>query len=154
MHAVMTNCLRLFKLDEQVLDPNNPWEGFIAATRFAINSTCHTVNQATPGQLVFGRDMIMPTVFHVNWPEILLRRQQNSQRDNASENTARTKHVFQVGDQVLLTNDAERAPKLQRCAFGPYTIHTIYANGTALIEKGSYLETVNRRRLLPYSPPA
>ncbi len=67
MHAVLTNSLQTFKLDEQVLDVNNPWEGFLAATRFAINSTYHTVNEATPGQLVFGRDMIMPTVFHVNW---------------------------------------------------------------------------------------
>jgi hypothetical protein len=95
MHAVLTNSLQTFKLDEQVLDVNNPWEGFLAATRIAINSTYHTVNEATPGQLVFGRDMIMPTMFHVNWPKILLqRRQANVAQGNAGENTTRTKHVF------------------------------------------------------------
>jgi hypothetical protein len=154
MHAVLTNSLRTFKLDEQVLDVNNPWEGFLAATRFAINSTYHTVNEATPGQLVFGRDMIMPTVFQVNWPKILQRRQANVAQDNAGENTTRTKHVFRVGDQVLLRNDAQRAPKLQRRAFGPFVIHDIRANGSAVIKKGQYLETVNKRRLLPYTPPA
>jgi hypothetical protein len=37
---------------------------------YAIRSTYHTTLQATPYQLVFGRDMIQNIAFRANWDQI------------------------------------------------------------------------------------
>jgi hypothetical protein len=40
--------------------------------RMGIRSTCHAVLDATPGQLVFGRDMLLPVQFEADWAIIVL----------------------------------------------------------------------------------
>jgi hypothetical protein len=54
---------------------------------FATRATYHTTLQATPTQLVFGRDAIMNTKFTVNWELIRKRKQclidQNNQKENS-----------------------------------------------------------------------
>jgi hypothetical protein len=54
----MGNMLRAFELEERELDPDDPWNEFLQACAFGIRSTFHTTLQASPGQLVFERDMI------------------------------------------------------------------------------------------------
>jgi hypothetical protein len=66
----MGNMLRTFELEESVLDPNDPWNEFLQACAFGIRSRSHTTIQASPGQLVFGRDMIHDTRFQANWERI------------------------------------------------------------------------------------
>ena len=58
MHKVVANIVCTFELQDNYLDEEDPWTGILAATAFAIHSTYHTTLQKTPGQLVFGRDMI------------------------------------------------------------------------------------------------
>ena len=41
------------------LDDENPWEGIISSTMFAIRYIVHTTTQHTPSQLVFGREAIL-----------------------------------------------------------------------------------------------
>ena len=57
-HQVIGNIIRTFELETNYLDEDNPWKGILSATAFAVRSTFHTSLQSTPGQLVFGRDMI------------------------------------------------------------------------------------------------
>ena len=56
---------------------------------FATRATYHTTLQATPAQLVFGRDAILNTKFTANWELIHKRKQrlinQNIQRENNKE---------------------------------------------------------------------
>jgi hypothetical protein len=40
---------------------------FLQSTTWAVRSTYHTTLQATPCQLVFGRDMIHNIAFKVTW---------------------------------------------------------------------------------------
>jgi transposase InsO family protein len=58
IHQVMGNMLRAFELEDRELYPDDPWNEFLQACAFAIMNTFHTTLQASPGQLVFGRDMI------------------------------------------------------------------------------------------------
>jgi hypothetical protein len=44
----------------------NPFDYFLQSTAWAIRSTYHTTLQATPCQLVFGRDMIHNIAFRAN----------------------------------------------------------------------------------------
>ncbi len=50
--------LLTFKLEEQEVNEDNQWTGILNAVRWAVWSTYHTTLQATPGQLVFGCDMV------------------------------------------------------------------------------------------------
>jgi hypothetical protein len=42
----------------------------LQARAFGIRSTFHTILQASPGQIVFGRDMINDISFQANWDRI------------------------------------------------------------------------------------
>ena len=55
---VIGNIIQTFELETNYLDEDDPWKGILSATAFAVWSTFHTTLQKSPGQLVFGRDMI------------------------------------------------------------------------------------------------
>jgi hypothetical protein len=52
------------------MDEDDLWIGILAAT--AIHAICyHTTLQKSPGQLVFGRDMIFNVQHTANWESIV-----------------------------------------------------------------------------------
>jgi hypothetical protein len=53
---------------------------------WAINTTFHTTLKASPAQLAFSRNMILPTSFTANWYAINSRKQAQSQSAADSEN--------------------------------------------------------------------
>jgi hypothetical protein len=61
-------------------------EGILSATAFAVKSTFHTLLRNTPGQLVFGRDMIFNIKHEANWEFIRERKQQIVDKNNETEN--------------------------------------------------------------------
>ena len=67
---MLQNFLITFDLDNQELDDDNPFEEFLAATAYAARSTHHTTLGATSGQLVFGRDMLLPGQTKADWAVI------------------------------------------------------------------------------------
>jgi putative transposase len=149
VHLVLADALRTFELQDKELDENDPWSSFLASAAFAIRSTYHTTLQATPGQLVFGRDMLLPIKFKANWAEIKTRRQDEMRRNNERENKTRKVHEYKIGDKILLTDSRKRS-KLAPPREGPYQVERVYANGTLLIQRGAVSERVNIRRVTPY----
>ena len=63
---------------------------------FAVPSTYNTTLQATPGQLVFGRDMILNAPFITYWEAIRKRSQQTINKNNKYENKTRKPHRYKV----------------------------------------------------------
>ena len=59
VHQIIGNIIRTFIIQQMNLDNENPWEGVISSTLFAIRSMVHTTTQHTPPQMVFGRDAIL-----------------------------------------------------------------------------------------------
>jgi transposase InsO family protein len=149
VHLVLGDALRTFELQEKEMDENDPWSSFLASAAFAIRSTYHTTLGASPGQLVFGRDMLLPIKFKANWAEIRARRQEEIRRNNERENKGRKIHDYKVGDQILLT-DSRKKSKLSPPREGPYQVERVYTNGTLLIRRGAVSERVNIRRVNPY----
>jgi hypothetical protein len=78
VHLVLADALRTFELQERELDATDPWSSFLASAAFAIRSTYHTTLGASPGQLVFGRDMLLPIKFKANWAVLLHWKQRRS----------------------------------------------------------------------------
>jgi hypothetical protein len=58
MHQTIGNMVRTFEVENQLINETDPWSGILSAAAWAVRSACHTALQSTPGQLVFGRDMI------------------------------------------------------------------------------------------------
>ncbi len=148
MHS-FNDAVRTFELSKQVLDVNNPFKSMLAAASYAICSTFHTTLQATPGQLVFNRDMILPIWFEVQWVDVRQRWQSEIERNNRWENAKKIAYAYQAGDKVLHT-DSRIRPKLSQPRHGPYIIEQVNANGTIHIRRGQISETVNLRRLTPF----
>ena len=67
IHQVITNLVRKYDLQNNDLDEDEPWSEKLAATDFVLQSMYHTTLQSRPYQLVFGRDMIVNTLFIVEW---------------------------------------------------------------------------------------
>ena len=81
--------IRTFKIQEMDLDNENPWEGILSSTMFAIRSTVHTTTQHTPSQLVFGRDAILNINQEANWQLIKQRKQALINKSNQKQNQSR-----------------------------------------------------------------
>ena len=67
--------IHTFQLENQPIDESDPWLGILSAVAWAVRSTYHTTLQSTPGQLVFGRDMIWDIAHVANWQYIKQRKQ-------------------------------------------------------------------------------
>jgi hypothetical protein len=132
------------------MDEKDPWGHFLASAAYAIRSTFHTTLKATPGQLVFGRDMVLPIKFMVDWGAIEKQRQKEMGRNNRRENASRISHAYKVGDNLLLKKPGNHLRKLEAPRTGPHTVTAIYTNGTVHIQTGKVNERVNIRRLFPY----
>lgn len=66
VHQVLGDMLRTFELEERELNDNDPWSEFVSATGYAIRCTYHTTLEASPAQLVFGRNMLLPIKLEAN----------------------------------------------------------------------------------------
>jgi hypothetical protein len=149
VHQVLGDSLRTFQLQEQELAVVNPWEPFMTSVAYAVRSTYHTTLEATPGQLVFGRDMILPIRFKADWARIASRKQTIIDQSNKRENARRLLHDYNVGDKVLLTKPGI-IPKMELPRTGPHIIEKVSTNGTVVIRDGAVSQRVNIRRLTPY----
>lgn len=161
IHQVIGNMLRSFDLESCYLmpPPSDPFEGIIAAISFAIRSTWSTTMRATPGQLIFGRDMLLNVQHLVNWHYMQTRRQKIAVENNGRENARRIPHEYKVGDKVLKahgnpSNKKEISATLQRPYEGPYIVTNVWTNGTVTIKRtvrgGAVYERINIRRIRPY----
>ena len=148
IHQVIGNMIRTSNLTESL------WVDLLPAVAFAIRGTFHTTLKATPCQLVFGRDLILDASFTANWSAILAHKLRQAQIDNARENQYRIDHSYAVGDLVLIQLHKRTLPKLARPTEGPYRVIKVHLNGTVVIQRGAYAETINIRRLIPFLAPS
>lgn len=151
IHQTIGNIIRTFEIqNSNDLDEDDPWAGILSATMFAIRATFHTTLQATPAQLVFGRDAIMNTKFEANWHLIKTNKQKLIHINNKKENNKRLYHEYKVNDRVLSESKPSLAKFGQAIWEGPYVIVKINDNGTVRLRKGIVTETINIRKIKPY----
>jgi hypothetical protein len=92
VHLTPNDALRTVEIDCREMDKKDPWGPFLSSAAYAIRSTFHTTLKATPGQLVFGRDMVLPIKFMADWGAIEQQRQKEMCRNNRRENASRISH--------------------------------------------------------------
>ena len=150
VQQVVGDMLRTKDLKEHDFDPINPWGKILNEVAWAIRSTHHTTNRASPGQLVFGRDMIFNTPYHADWDEIARNKQKIINKSNVAENAKRLEYDYEIDDEVLIVRDGHFR-KLEGPYLGPYSIVQVYTHGTVRIRRGTITERINIRRLTLYT---
>jgi hypothetical protein len=96
--------LRTAEIDGREMDEKDPWGPFLSSDEYAIRSTFHTTLKATPGQFLFGGDMVLPIKFMADWGAIEQQRQKEMGRNNRRENASIMSHDYKVENKVLLKN--------------------------------------------------
>jgi hypothetical protein len=65
-HKTIVDFIRIHQLDEIELKAQDPLSGVLAAGMWDTRPTIHSALQATPMQLVFGRDVVLNIKFQTN----------------------------------------------------------------------------------------
>ena len=149
VHQTIGNMIRTFFVDDVDLDEKDPYTGILSAVAFATRATIHTTLNATPSQLVFGRDAMLNMEFHADWATIRKRKQERIDKNNVRENAKRIPHNYQVGDKIIVKNDPSW--KFGTNAYsGPYDVTKVNDNGTLRYQRGNIIDTINIRNVSPY----
>ena len=131
------------------LEEKDTWSGIIAVLMFELRATYHTTLEATPTQLVFGRDAILPIQYQPDWNRIKDNKRKRIEMNNSKENKSRIPHEYKVGDMILVSRN-KRSKHGEREKDGPYPIVQVNNNGTVRYDKGTYSDIINIRKCEPF----
>ena len=70
MHQALADALHTFEMSNQEIDELDSWTPFLSAAAFAIRSAYHVALQASPSQLVFRWDTLLPLKFKEDWARV------------------------------------------------------------------------------------
>ena len=127
---------------------DDPLLGISSASAFIILSTKDGLKCYSPGQLVFGRDIILLIKYMVDWELIRQGKQTQINKYNIRKNRKQVDHDYKVGDKIMLNNHA--AYKYKTPYKGPFFITRCWANGAIRIQYDLIQIRHNIRRIEPY----
>ena len=113
VHQTIGNMIRTFQVyNRDDLDEEDPWSGILSAVMFAMRSTYHTTLEATPMQLVFGRDAILPIFHQADWQYIKAKKQRLINMNNQRE----TVNAFHILIKLMIRYywKESRRPNMER----------------------------------------
>ena len=111
IHKIIVNIIRKFDVTNIV--NNNPRSGILAATMFFVRATYHTSLQASPMQLLFGRDAILNINHVANWENIRQQKQEWINCNKERKNIRHNNHQYKVSDKILVKRKKNSNPKLK-----------------------------------------
>lgn len=149
IHQVVQNMIKTKELDTLIFDYIDPWAEVLSSVAWAIRASYHSTLQATPAQLVFGRDMLFNMSKVINWKIITENKRKQIARDNNRENARRIAHSYSVGDEVLRIKKGIKR-KYSRHKSDPYVITNVHTNGTVTIAQGAKRQRLSIRNIEPY----
>jgi hypothetical protein len=121
------------------------------AVAFVLRSTYHTTLQATPGQLVFGRDMVLNVQHLTDWTAIKAHKQQIIHKNSQIESLKCIPHHYQIGDLVMFENN--RANKYEQPYSRQYHMIQVNTNGTVHLKINAVMDTGNICCIHPFKTP-
>ena len=103
----------------------------------------------TPGQDVFGKDILFNLAAVVDWRVVTAAKQRQEDIDNVIENTKWVTHDYTIGNQVYLEiTGIYCKPDYRRQ--GPYRITEVFTKGTFRVQRRQVNEIINIIRLKPH----
>eukprot|EP00834_Sanchytrium_tribonematis_P005485 NODE_335_length_9311_cov_0.760313.p1 type:complete len:485 gc:universal NODE_335_length_9311_cov_0.760313:7947-6493(-) len=128
----------------------NNWHTKLSAIAWFMRVNYHSSLGTSPGNLVFQRDMIIPSI-PSNIDNVNLNTRRFKELDR--ENRKRIDFKYKINGYILLEN-SRRASKFDPPWLGPFIIVDVPINANYLIirRESGVLEKVNYRRIIPYYP--
>ena len=83
------------------------------AAQYAVRTTVNMTLKHTPGELAFGRDMILPVSSNVNYEQLFQHKQGIIAKTNQKENQTRKDFDYAVGQKILILNKNQHKGKLE-----------------------------------------
>ena len=102
----------------------------------------------TPGQLVFGRDMVFNITHVAKWDLICQNKQKLIDKNNTYKNAKQVGHIYKKDNLVLLKRGTEN--KYEAPYKGPYSILHVNDNRMVCLKVGAVEDMYNIQRLTPY----
>jgi hypothetical protein len=149
IHQVVGSMLKTKDLVNIEFDELDMWNPILASVAYAIRCSHHSTLNATPGQLIFGRDMLLDLKFEPNYKQMWAHKQKRITYDNVRENSKRISHDYKVDEYAYILKDGQYR-KLEGDKQGPFRITEVFSNGTVRLQKGVVNERLNIRRLTPH----
>ena len=144
-HLVIANTLRVMDLQTLIYGEGSE-HAILQLVAWGVRSTFHSTLNSTPGQLTFGRDIIINDMYITNWTYFCDRNIRSTLQNNTKENKNRTPHTYITCNQVFVSiTDITR--KLNSIS-GPYKVVQVYTNGTDTIRCSTNItERIKIRRI-------
>jgi hypothetical protein len=151
VHKILGQMLCTAELDMADSITLNDVDVFLDNVAWAICSTYHTVLKASPGAVVFGRDMLFNILFVADWHKIGEQRQSLTNHGNQHKNAKCIDYDYKVGDKVLLINEGILCKAESADGKEPWTITTVHTNGTIRIQRTTRTEQLSIWRVQPFT---
>ena len=139
---------RLLKTSQTYVDKNYPWTGILVAEEFSIISITNRQKVCSPGQLLFGCDIILSIKHKVDWELIRQQKQAHINTSNIRKNRHRVVHDYKVRDKAMLTKHT--AYKYGTPYTGPFVIAQYFTNGTEILQFDTIQIKYNIHCIKPY----
>ena len=81
---------------KDIQNPTREVDVLLSSCAWALRSTANVATSNTPGQMVYGYDMIMQVAIKMNWNETLMKKQLQIKKNNELENKKRSNYKFKV----------------------------------------------------------
>ncbi len=151
VHQVLGQMLRTAELDMADSITPDDINVFLDNAAWAICSTYYRVLKASPGAAIFGWDMLFNILFMADWRKIGERRQSLTDHGNQRKNAKCIDYNYKVGDKVLVINKGILHKAESAHGKEPWTIATVYMNGTIRIQCGTKTKQLSIRRVEPFT---
>ena len=120
----------------------------MATAAFAIRSTTSRQKVYSPGQLIFGRDIILLIKHRVDWELIRQIKQTQINRDSTRENKHRVDYYYKLGGKFMITYHTSY--KYETPYKGHFVIKKCITSGTVMSQYGPTKIRHDIRRIKPY----
>ena len=121
----------------------------LSTAAHAMRSSINTALKASPGALVYSRDMFLNIPMIADWHLIAQRQEQLINENLRRHNLRRRRYDYAVGQQVLIKN--HEITKMGLRTHGPYKITQVHCNGNVTLDVGrDSTERINIKRIQPF----
>ena len=110
VHQVIGDAIRSMELHTKNCD-DVTINAVLKNVAYGLRATYHSSIAASPGQLVFGRNMVINSIYLANWKNLATRRQTQIHHNNVSKNKSCISHDYNINDLVYIHKSAvEQTP--------------------------------------------
>ena len=141
IHKLLGNLVRTYNLHSTYVYDADPWMVILAGADFVFLCTYHRAKGKSPGQLVFGQDMILPINHVADCKYIRQRKQAQIEIDAILKNSTIIDYDYIVEYQVMIK--IKTTFKYENSFKGPYEIVQIWTNRSVTLQTVAVITRVN-----------